>query len=72
MSSDIIYAFGTIKRVNIVEEVSPPMTVIANGLQRLDPSCVLMAIGKSPKSVVAVVINMGRKRSRDAKTIAFI
>jgi hypothetical protein len=37
-SSAIIYALGTINKVKTVELVSPPITVIARGLQRFDPS----------------------------------
>ena len=71
ISSEIMYAFGTINKVNTVEEVRPPITVMASGLHRLDPSWVLIAMGKSPRSVVAVVINIGLKRSRDARMMAF-
>ena len=71
MSSKIMYALGTIKSVKIVELVSPPITVIASGLQRFEPSCVLIAIGRRPRSVVEVVINIGRNLSREAKIIAF-
>ena len=48
--------------VSTVELVSPPITVIDNGLHRFDPSCVLIAIGKRPRSVAIVVMSIGRRR----------
>jgi hypothetical protein len=71
-SSKTMYTLGTIMSVKMVELVSPPITVIESGLQRLDPSCVLIAIGRRPRSVAMVVISIGLKRSLDARTTAFV
>ena len=54
----------------MVELKRPPITVMANGLQRLACSVVSAAIGRSPKSVVHVVIIIGLKRLILAVTMA--
>ncbi len=56
----------------MVELMRPPITVIARGLQRLDPSCVLIAIGRRPKSVVMVVMRIGLSLSLEAIKTAFL
>ena len=61
--SNIAYIEGTITKVSGVEKNSPPITVMARGFQRFDPSLLSKAIGKSPKIVVAVVIITGRSLS---------
>lgn len=67
ISSKIIYTLGTIRRVKSVEDVRPPITVIARGLHRLEPSSLLMAMGKSPRIVEIVVMKIGLNLSLDAR-----
>ena len=69
-SSETIYALGTMSKVKMVEEVRPPITVIAKGLQRLEPSSVPAAMGNNPKSVVMVVIRIGLSLSLEAMIMA--
>ncbi len=57
-------------RVSIVELTIPPITVNANGDQRLAPSVLSIAIGTSPKVVVQTVIKIGLRRSRLARMAA--
>ncbi len=47
-------------RVNSVEVIRPPMTVIAMGALIAAPSPNPSAIGRSPNTVVDVVIRIGR------------
>ncbi len=72
MFSEATYTLGTMRRVRTVELIRPPLTVIANGLHRFDPSCVLIAIGNRPRSVVMVVIRIGLSLSLEAINIAFL
>ena len=56
------YAQGMTKSVRIAEIKSPPMTVIAIGLCISAPSAMPTASGKSPSTVVIVVMKIGLSR----------
>ena len=70
ISLKIAVTDGTTMSVRKVEKASPPITVMARGVQRLDSSVLLMAIGRSPRMVVMAVMIMGRRRSAPAVKIA--
>ena len=57
---------GTIKSVNRVELMIPPIEVTASGAQMELDSLELKVIGRKPKSVAVVVMRMGRSRSLPA------
>ena len=61
---------GTISSVSRAEVTSPPMTIVANGGQISFSRPVARARGQSAATVVAVVINTGRVRSRTAARAA--
>ena len=73
---------GKASKTKIVDEQSPPMTAMARGARSSTASPALMdggqsqwtdqpmAMGKSPSTEVAVVMMMGRKRSRPALAMA--
>jgi hypothetical protein len=57
-------------RVSTVERDRPEKTTIPNGCKNSPPSPGLIARGNMPKTVVTVVIRMGRSRWGDACKIA--
>ena len=57
---------GTISNVNKLEVMRPPMTIVANGGQISNSRPVAIASGHRPATVVAMVNNTGRVRSRTA------
>ena len=71
ISSKIIYILGTKIKVKIVENKSPPITVIASGDQRFEASERSSAMGISVRIVVLVVSRIGRNLSLPACIIAF-
>ena len=58
--------------VSAVELMSPATTVMAMGVRISDPSPRPSAMGRSPRTVVAVVIRIGRSRTEPACTIASV
>ena len=72
ISSNTRYMHGTIRRVNMVELISPPITVMARGDHRLACSLLSSAIGRRAKTVVQVVIIIGLNLSCEAFIVACI
>ena len=64
------YTVGMITRVIMVERVRPQQTVTPRPFHISEPSPVPNAIGSIPKTVVRVVISIGRRRLRAAVTDA--
>ena len=62
------YKVGIRIKVRTVDTVRPPITAIAIGLHISEPCPPAIAIGIIPRTVVAVVINTGRRRLLPAVT----
>ena len=61
---------GTISSVSAVELIRPLITAMAIGVRISAPSPRPRAIGVRPRTVVAVVIRIGRRRTDPAVTTA--
>jgi len=59
---------GTIINVANIPDISPPITVMANGWNIFEPTVVPMAIGTRAKIVVKAVIRTGRSRTDAAES----
>jgi hypothetical protein len=56
----MVYRVGMKIKVNIIETERPPITVLAMGAQSSAPGPIPKAIGSKAKTVVKVVIRIGR------------
>src|SRR4051794_39639192 len=65
-----VYTAGITNKVRIKENKIPPTTTMPNGIRLVAAAPRLNAIGKAPKEVAKLVINIGRSRCEAASLTA--